>query len=67
MKAATARSGRDRIAAGLDYEVNLKAELEIMALHDKLDALRIERLEEMLEAQADELRRLSAQFGSAVE
>lgn len=47
---------RDRIAAGLDYEVNLKAELEIMALHDKLDALRIERLEEMLQEQADQLR-----------
>ena len=24
---------RDRVAAGLDYEINLKAELEIMALH----------------------------------
>ncbi len=52
---------RDRIAAGLDYEVNLKAELEIMALHDKLDALRIERVEEMLEAQGDQLRRLTTQ------
>lgn len=49
---------RDRIAAGLDYEVNLKAELEIMALHDKLDALRIDHLEEMLEAQGHQLRRL---------
>ncbi|MDW6026529.1 DUF1003 domain-containing protein [Mesorhizobium sp. BAC0120] len=33
---------RDRVAAGLDYEVNLKAELEIMALHEKLDQIRIE-------------------------
>lgn len=39
---------RDRIAAALDYEVNLKAELEIMALHDKLDAFRLGRLEEMI-------------------
>jgi uncharacterized membrane protein len=30
---------RDRIAAALDYEVNLKAELEIMALHDMIAAL----------------------------
>ena len=49
---------RDRIAAGLDYEINLKAELEIMALHDKLDALRIERLEDMVEMQGKDLRRL---------
>lgn len=31
---------RDRIDAAHDYEVNLKAELEIMALHEKLDSLR---------------------------
>ena len=30
---------RDRVAAGLDYEVNLKAEIEIMALHEKLDQI----------------------------
>jgi uncharacterized membrane protein len=32
------QASRDRIAAALDYEVNLKAELEIMALHDMIDA-----------------------------
>jgi len=31
---------RDRVEAQTDYEVNLKAEIEIRALHDKLDALR---------------------------
>ncbi|RVC13215.1 DUF1003 domain-containing protein, partial [Mesorhizobium sp. M7A.F.Ca.CA.002.15.2.1] len=31
---------RDRIDAAHDYEVNLKAEIEIMALHEKLDELR---------------------------
>ncbi|HEU4886000.1 MAG TPA: DUF1003 domain-containing protein [Longimicrobium sp.] len=31
---------RDRLNAANDYEVNLKAELEIRALHEKLDALR---------------------------
>ena len=30
----------DRAAAEHDYVVNLRAELEIMLLHDKLDALR---------------------------
>jgi uncharacterized membrane protein len=33
------QAARDRIAAALDYEVNLKAELEIMALHDMIEAL----------------------------
>ena len=40
------QAARDRLAAGLDYEINLKAELEIMSLHDKLDRIRLERLEE---------------------
>jgi uncharacterized membrane protein len=52
------QAARDRIAAALDYEVNLKAELEIMALHEKLDALRIARVQEMLEEQTGQLRRL---------
>jgi uncharacterized membrane protein len=39
---------RDRLAAGLDYEVNLKAEIEIMALHDKVDQLRLGHLEELI-------------------
>lgn len=36
---------RDRIDARHDYEVNLKAELEILGLHEKLDALRAQELE----------------------
>jgi uncharacterized membrane protein len=52
------QASRDRIAAALDYEVNLKAEVEIMALHDKLDALRIIRLEELLEEQQRQFGRV---------
>ncbi len=33
------QAARDRIAAALDYEVNLKAELEIMGLYDMILAL----------------------------
>src|SRR5216110_915972 len=36
---------RDRIRSELDYQVNLKAELEIMQLHEKFDRLREELLE----------------------
>jgi uncharacterized membrane protein len=42
------QAARDRLAAGLDYEINLKAEVEIMALHDKLDRIRVEHLEGLL-------------------
>jgi len=52
------QAARDRIAAGLDYEVNLKAELEIMALHEKLDGLRIDRLQALIETQGRDLRHL---------
>jgi len=42
------QAARDRLAASLDYEINLKAEIEIMALHDKLDRIRLEHVEDML-------------------
>jgi uncharacterized membrane protein len=33
------QAARDRLAAGHDYEVNLKAELEVSHLHEKVDHL----------------------------
>jgi uncharacterized membrane protein len=33
------QAARDRIQATLDYEINLKAELEILELHNKVDQL----------------------------
>jgi uncharacterized membrane protein len=46
---------KDRIRATHDYEVNLKAELEIMLLHDKLDALRQTQWAELLRLQREQL------------
>lgn len=40
MMSQNRQAQRDRIDAAHDYEVNLKAEIEIMALHEKLDELR---------------------------
>ena len=37
-------------------ENNLKAEIEIMALHEKLDQIRIGHLEEMLDRQRTQLQ-----------
>jgi uncharacterized membrane protein len=59
------QAARDRIAAALDYEVNLKAELEIMALQEKLEALKIDRLEDMLAEQRDMLGKLLSAAGQA--
>lgn len=49
MMAQNRQARHDRIDAAHDYEVNLKAEIEIMALHDKLDQLRNEQLVAILE------------------
>ena len=53
-------AARDRAAAEHDYRVNLRAELEIMHLHDKLDALRDREILELLERQAEAIRLLRA-------
>jgi uncharacterized membrane protein len=39
MMSQNRQAAKDRVAARLDYEVNLKAELEIAALHAKIDRL----------------------------
>ncbi len=39
MMAQNRQSSKDRIESRYDYEVNLRAELEIVALHEKLDRL----------------------------
>lgn len=61
MMSQNRQSQHDRIDAAHDYEVNLKAEIEIMALHDKLDQLRNEQLQTILlriEDLAADIRRI---------
>ena len=55
MMAQNRQTERDRIDAAHDYEVNLKAEIEIMALHEKLDELRHSQIIGM----RDEIMRLA--------
>jgi uncharacterized membrane protein len=54
----------DRAAAEHDYSVNLRAELEIMSLHDKIDDLHGNRVHELLAAQAEALEQLRDQVAS---
>ena len=54
------QSEKDRISAAHDYEVNLKAELEIMLLHEKIDTLRQAQWLELLDLQRQQLQLLQA-------
>ena len=58
-------SAHDRLAAQHDYEVNLKAELEIMALHEKLDQMRTGQITELLATQAEQIRLLRDMIGAS--
>lgn len=52
------QSARDRLTAEHDYEVNLKAELEILQLHEKIDQLRSEQWEALIKFQEEQLELL---------
>lgn len=54
-------AARDREAASHDYTVNLRAELEIMHLHDKVDTMREKQMFELLRQQREALRILKSQ------
>ncbi|MDO8418156.1 MAG: DUF1003 domain-containing protein [Agitococcus sp.] len=53
------QSEKDRLNAEHDYEVNLKAELEIMMLHEKMDLLRQEQWNELVAMQKEQLKILA--------
>jgi uncharacterized membrane protein len=61
------QAAKDRLDAAQDYEVNLKAELEILTLHEKLDALRDRQWGELIRLQEEQialLRQLLSERGA---
>ena len=54
MMSQNRQASKDRLAASLDYETNLRAEIEILRLHHKMDVAVIDRLA-VLEAKIDAL------------
>ena len=54
-------AAKDREAAEHDYIVNLRAELELMHLHDKLDAVRERELESLIRGQSETIELLKQQ------
>ena len=55
MMSQNRQTEKDRLDAAHDYEVNLKAELEIMSLHKKLDSLRQQQWRELIELQQEQI------------
>jgi uncharacterized membrane protein len=52
-------AAKDRVAAEHDYEVNLKSELEILALHQKIDTLREQQWVELVAMQQEQIKLLT--------
>ena len=55
MMSQNRQAAKDRMDATNDYKVNLKAEIEIMGLHEKLDQMRNDQLEKMLMKQQEQI------------
>jgi len=68
MMSQNRQAARDRSDARSDYEVNVRAEMEILALHTKLDLLREQewmRLARIIEEQQQTLARIEQRLGAA--
>ena len=62
------QAAKDRSDARSDYEVNVRAEMEVMALHTKVDALREQqwlRLADLVEEQGHALARIEQRLDGA--
>ena len=59
MMSQNRQAAKDRLDALHDYEVNLKAEMEILELHEKIDRLREKQWEELIAQQQEEIRLLT--------
>jgi uncharacterized membrane protein len=67
MMSQNRQASHDRLDAAHDYEVNLKAEIEIMALHEKMDEMRQTEIRAMhrdVIAMSERLARMEAQIAS---
>ena len=53
------QAAKDRVDAAHDYEVNLKAELEILSLHEKLDELSEKKWVELILLQQEQIQLLT--------
>jgi uncharacterized membrane protein len=59
MMSQNRQAAKDRLVTSHDYECNLKAEIEIMALHDKIDQLRNDDLKQLIAKQQEQIELLT--------
>src|SRR6476659_2492968 len=64
MMSQNRHAAKDRLDAKHDYEVNLKCELEILALHEKMDSLREEQWVELVGMQREQIQLLTKLQGN---
>ena len=62
MMSQNRQEAKDRLRSEHDYEVNLKSELEIQGLHEKLDGLRDKQWQELLTIQQQQIDLLQQQL-----
>jgi len=67
MMSQNRQAAKDRLVTGHDYECNLKAEIEIMALHDKVDQMRNDDLRALLAKQQEQIDLLTRLVESRLE
>lgn len=60
MMSQNRQEDKDRLDATHAYEVNLKAEMEILGLHEKVDHLREQQWTELIARQQEEIRLLTS-------
>jgi uncharacterized membrane protein len=60
MMSQNRQAAKDREDAAHDYEVNLKAEIEIRRLHEKIDEIREKRWEELVQMQREQIEYLKS-------
>ena len=66
MMSQNRQAAKDRLVTSHDYECNLKAEIEIMALHDKVDQLRSDELKQLISKQQQQIELLTRLVESRV-
>lgn len=60
------QTARARVDAQSDYEVNLKAEIEMRALHEKLDMLREAQWHDLVQLQHEQIAMLRKVIGRGI-
>lgn len=64
MMSQNRQAAKDRMVSSHDYECNLKAEIEIMALHDKIDQMRNDEIKQLIAKQQEQIDLLTRLMGA---